>query len=379
MQECFPKANKIEIEEKDFVEGHQHYVGDIIRLTLKYEEDGTERKKYLIFKVPKDGVSAAVFSGLDFIVRESFVYDKIIPLINEYLDEALAPNYYKTIDSKIIVLDNLVEFGYDGGENNRQLCGLDECLSILKALADFHATTHKVLQTKPNLLEPKMFQYSPILEFRQTLAAFYEPILVELLVKNDASFLIPKLKKANSCILTDDGDIASRVHYSNFKFNTLNHGDFRKDNVLLKYGPNNSVEGVKFVDFQTCFWSTPVYDFMYFIIESAKWQVIDNHYETLLDWYLKCLNEKLEKLNCPQVYQRQHFEEDIKKLDICFFIHVLVAAVMLCPSDRNKLLDEVFQGNKENTDYYMEACLKDEIFTSSILSGLKLCHKLGLF
>lgn len=51
---------------------------------------------------------------------------------------------------------------------------------------------------------------------------------------------------------------------------------------------------------------------------------------------------------------------------------------MLCPLDRNRLFTEILQKQK-NYDYYMEACLTDELFTKSVLSGIKLCDKLGIF
>ncbi|KAK7597936.1 hypothetical protein V9T40_014892 [Parthenolecanium corni] len=378
MKECLPKGDKFQIEESSIVEGYQHYVGDIIRLVLKYEEDGIEDKKFLVLKVPKNDDSAAAFSKIDMIVREPFVYEVIIPVMNEYLDETLSPLYYKTIDSKIIVLEDLVKIGYDGGENNRQPYGLNQCFPVLKALAHFHATTHKLCQTKPHLLEPKMFHYSPLLEFRQYLTEFWETILLELLSRNNECSLIPKLKKANVYLRKENDDAAAKVHYSNFNFYILNHGDFRKDNILLKYGSNNVVDGVKILDFQTCFWSTPVYDFMYFFMLSTSVEIIENHFEKLLNWYLECLNEKLNEINCAQAYHKQEFMADIKNVSLCFINFVNVNALMLCPLDRNKLSGEIFQKQK-NYEYYMEACLKDQLFVSSVLSDLKLCDKLGIF
>lgn len=70
MKECLPKGDKFQIEESCIIGGHQHYVGDIYRLTLKYEEDKIQKKKSLVLKVPKSNDSAATFSKLEMIVRE---------------------------------------------------------------------------------------------------------------------------------------------------------------------------------------------------------------------------------------------------------------------------------------------------------------------
>lgn len=378
MKEHFPKCDKFQIEDSSIIEGNQHYVGDIIRLILKYQEDGMPSKKFLVLKVPKNGDTAATFFKLDFMARESFVYDIIIPGISEYFDEPLSPFYYKTIDSKILILEDLVEKGYEGGANNRQPYGLNQCFPVLKALAHFHATTHKLCQKKSHLQECKMFNYAAILQFRQCLSEFWDTILFELLARSNASSLIPKLKNAIFHLQKENEDVRLKIHYSNFNFHVLNHGDFRKDNILLKYSSNNVIEGVKILDFQTCFWSTPVYDFMYFFMLSTHVEIMENDFEKLLDWYLECLNEKLSEVNCSQVYRKQNFMEDIKKLDLCFTAFVLVNSLMLCPLDRNKLLDKIVNRHKDDANC-MEACLEDELFTTSILSGLKLCDKLGLF
>lgn len=379
MKRCFPKGNNFQIEEKSVVEGYQHYVGDIIRLTLKYEEDGKQNEKQLILKVPKDNAAAAVFSKLDFIAREPFVYNHVIPYINDYLDESPAPIYYTAIDSKIIILGNLVEQGYEKGEKGRRSYTLDQCYPILKALANFHATTHKLCQKNADLLEHKMFHYSPALEFRQCMADYFEPILIELLTRNDASSSIPNLKKANFYLRKKDDDVASRLHYSNFDFYVLNHGDFQRGNILLKYGSNDQVEGVKILDYQTCFWSSPAYDFMYFLMISTDVETIDKHFDTLLDWYLKCLNERLSKVNSSRRYQKEDFMDDIKKLCLCLLFFIPFNSLMLCPLDQNELLDKMCLGQKDDIQVYMDACLNDQLYTSTMLSCFRLCNKLGLF
>lgn len=308
------------------------------------------------------------------------MYDVVIPRINNYTDELLTPSYFPTVkDSNILVMENLTALGYEKGQNIRQLYSFNQCLPVLKALAHFHAATHKIAQMDQNLLNNEIFQYPTLFDFKLKSVDLWEPIFYELLARDDASFLIPKFKKAVLYLRQNYEDIKLKFHYSNFKFLVVNHGDFRYDNVLLKNGQNGAVDGVKIIDFQTCFWSTPANDFMYFLITSAGADSINNHYETFLNSYLEYLNKKLKQLNCIQEYGKQDFVEDVKYLRIHNIFHITIAAVLLCPKDRDQLVQTIVRGKKENIQYYREVCLNDQLFTNTILSILKFLDKLGLF
>lgn len=381
LKQCFTKADKFQIVENATNEGHMHYISDIIRLTFKYEEDGIPKTKSLVLKVPTNGDASYLADELNIFDRENFVYDTIIPRINDYLDEPLTPFYIKTADSRIIMLENLVAQGYEKGQNDRLLYNQKQSRPIIKALAYFHAASHKVAQLEPHLLHHKMFQSSILFEMRQNTTDFWEPILFELLARNNASYLISKLKNVTFRLKNDDGNTSS-LHHSNFNFCVLNHGDFRKDNVMLKYGPDNEVDGVKIIDFQTCFWSTPINDFVYFFLMSTETEQIENHYEACVNWYLEFLNEKLRNINCTQAYNRQNFEDDIRRLNVCSVFCIMWTIFRMTPLDelgRARLLDEIVQGKKENIRHYTETFLKDELLTKKVLGVLKLCEKLQLF
>lgn len=210
------------------------------------------------------------------------------------------------------------------------------------------------------------------------MAIFWEPIFMELLAKSNESLLIPKFQNVSHYLKREDDDATSKLQYSKFKFSVLNHGDFRNENLLLRYASNGMVDGVKFVDFQISYWSTPVCDFMYLLLHSAQADVLENHFEILLEWYLECLNTKLKTLSCSTIYTKQNFLQDLQTLYFFPILLVMNAAFIFCPLDRAQLLDTIYQKNTDNIQHYIEACLKDELFTDHVLSGLKLCEKLGL-
>lgn len=375
LEQCFPNADTFRITENPTNGKHHNVISNVINLTIEYQEDGVENKKFLVLKIPKSSDATSYFDELAFYSREAFMYDVVIPRINSYLDTPITPVCFKTIDSRIIILENLTFLDYEKGGNYR--LHLKQCLPIVKALAHFHASSHKVCQMDPHLLDKEILQYSAVLEWRQRIATFWEPILVELLARNNKSYLIPKFKNICLYLKREDTDVKSRIHYSNFKFLVLNHGDFHSDNVLLKYGSNDSVE-VKIIDFQASFWSTPICDFMNFFFLGAEADLIENHFETLLDWYLHCLNEKLKTNDCFKEYRKQDFLEDIQTLNFCSVLYAMCLSFILYPLDRVPLADVIFHKQTENIQYYIDVCLNDKIFSSHVLNCLKLCERLGL-
>lgn len=377
MKLCFPNSKIIRITQNSRNEKHQSVVTEIMDLTVEYEEDGSQKKKRVIMKVPTRQEASSYHDELGFFTKEAYIYDVIIPRINKYLVKPLTPFCYKTIDSRIIVLENLLISNYEGGINYRM--GEKQCHRIIKDLAHFHAASYKLSQVDPEVLSEKIFHISPTLEWRQRMATFWEPVFLELLRRNNESLLIPKLKIIIEYLKREDDDAKSKIHYSNFQFFVLNHGDFRNENLLLKYASNGTIDEVKFVDFQISYWSTPVCDFMYFLIHSADVDTLENHFEEILDSYLQCLNEKLKTLDCSATYTKQNFLNDLQLVNFFPFVFTANTAFLLSPVDRAHLLDTIFQKNIDNIQYYVENCLKNELFTNQILSSLKLCEKLGLF
>lgn len=376
LKQCFPNADKIRITENSTNEKHRSVISNIIDLTIEYEEDGRENRKYLIMKVPTNQEASSFHDELGFFTKEALMYDIIIPRLNNYLEVSLTPFCFKTIDSRIIILENLTISNYEKGSNDR--LNANQCRRIIKDLAHFHAATYKVSQDDPDILSNKILHISPTLEWRQRMAIFWEPIFMELLAKSNESLLIPKFQNVSHYLKREDDDATSKLQYSKFKFSVLNHGDFRNENLLLRYASNGMVDGVKFVDFQISYWSTPVCDFMYLLLHSAQADVLENHFEILLEWYLECLNTKLKTLSCSTIYTEQNFLQDLQTLYFFPILLVMNAAFIFCPLDRAQLLDTIYQKNTDNIQHYIEACLKDELFTDHVLSGLKLCEKLGL-
>lgn len=134
MKQCFPNADKIRITENSTNEKHRSVISNIIDLTIEYEEDGRENRKYLIImKVPTNQEASSFHDELGFFTKEALMYDIIIPRLNNYLEVSLTPFCFKTIDSRIIILENLTISNYEKGSNDR--LNANQCRRIIKDLA----------------------------------------------------------------------------------------------------------------------------------------------------------------------------------------------------------------------------------------------------
>jgi len=180
LKQCFPRATKFQIKENAANEGPQSYFSAVIRLTADVEEEGSQRRKFLVLKVPNTCDVTSFSDDFDLFGRETFVYEVLIPRLNNYSAEALTPSYLKTVDSKIIVLEDLVARGYEG-QGNPQLCNLRQSLFVVRALANFHASSYKVVLTDRQLAENEILNRYALLEIRRESCKFWKPVFRELL------------------------------------------------------------------------------------------------------------------------------------------------------------------------------------------------------
>lgn len=377
LKRCFPDADNVRIVHNTLEDGNLHFTSNVTRFVVEYEQDHKTCQKQLVMKVPTSAPIGAIFESLEFFNREICMYEKVIPRMRKYLDKSLTPAHLYTTDSKILVLEDLIAKGYESGEKLPPL-DFGQTEAVLKAFAHFHAASHKLHEEDPHFLSDLLATHIPVIECRRMVVSVWAPVVLELLNRQNETSLAAKVRPVIDFLEKDDDELRTLIDQSNFKFVVLNHGDSRKDNVLLKYGSHNQVENVQFIDFQISVWSSPLFDIFYFLTTSVSFDVIEAHFDDLIDGYLHELNEKLEKLNCTSTYLRPDFDEDLKIVRFYLFFCVLCLCYVISPLDRNQK-EEMFLEPEPNVSYLCHICFKDENFVKSIYRWLKYCEKLQVF
>lgn len=377
LKSCFPGAENVRIVHSALEDGNLHFTSVVTRFVVEYEQDRKTHRRHLVMKVPTSAPVVAVCENLNFFNREICMYEEVIPLMNKYLDESLAPAHLRTTDSKILVLEDLTARGYESGE---KLPALDfsRTQAVLKAFAHFHAASHKLHQENRNF-RPNLFDTHVLsVEGRRIALDTWAPVVLELLKRKNETSLAAKAEQAISFLEKDDDDLRAIINQSNFKFVVLNHGDSRKDNMLLKFGPRREVEGVQFIDFQANVWSSPLLDIFYFFATSVTFDEIETHLDDLIDGYLQELNGKLKKLGCASTYTRADFDEDYKILRFYIFFCALCLCHFISPLSRSQKEDIILKP-EQDIDHLCHICFNDENFVKSLYGWLKFCERSKVF
>lgn len=105
-------------------------------------------------------------------------------------------------------------------------------------------------------------------------------------------------------------------------FNTLNHGDFWLNNIMVKHrevigseteSSNLTMENCIFIDFQDSCWASPAIDLHYFLNTSLCESGRPVAFNELIDVYYMELTEILKKLNyCKTIPTQKEFHEQFK-------------------------------------------------------------------
>lgn len=64
----------------------------------------------------------------------------------------IAPRHFYTSESKVLVLEDLLEIGYKMGDRHQQL-NFSECVTALRTLASFHAGSFKLNENSLNIMD----------------------------------------------------------------------------------------------------------------------------------------------------------------------------------------------------------------------------------
>ncbi|XP_031781523.1 uncharacterized protein LOC116416639 [Nasonia vitripennis] len=92
------------------------------------------------------------------------------------------------------------------------------------------------------------------------------------------------------------------------------HGDGWVNNLLYHHDKNGKVDDVKIVDYQIARTCSPLKDLPYFLCASGSMDIIDNHFDELLDIYYDKYVEVLARIGCDvSAFTKESFHKQLDK------------------------------------------------------------------
>ncbi|KAJ8918598.1 hypothetical protein NQ315_013103 [Exocentrus adspersus] len=256
-----------------------------VDISLKNDNDDSEEELHVVAKcIPEDEVLKEVFNIQVSCKVEIAFYDTIVPTLQQFqrdkgVEEVVDffPRMYASRinlnggelvdENAVLLLENLKGAGYQN-VNRLESLDLQTIKFILKNLAAFHAVPLAL-----KLLKPDIFQVK----------------------------IKPFLKDPNP-------------PRSKGGHNPLVHNDMWINNIMVKFDEDQPV-GVKFVDFQMPTYQSPATDLFFLLLSSVKKDVLEKHFDHLIEFYHKNFVDQLRILGCEiSPFSLEKFLEELKSV-----------------------------------------------------------------
>ncbi|XP_018569816.1 uncharacterized protein LOC108909865 [Anoplophora glabripennis] len=294
-------------------------------LTLK-EENGTEKELHAVAKmIPGQEFAREAFNIQVTFKNEIAMYNVIAPTLRDFQRENgvnkvidCFPEFYGarlnlgeqngTVDENaVLILENLNFKEYQCVDRHVGF-DLETAQLILKDLAAFHAVPLALKLKKPEVFDEKIRPYlapfrPPPMPFENEIQSLFLEIL------QDSYKCIPWIPKVKN-IFNNVG--AARDAPPREPFATLTHGDMWVNNTMIKFRNKVPVSN-KLVDFQVCDYKSPATDLFFFLFTSVQLSVLQDDFDSLIEFYHKHFISHLEKLKCDTApFSLPKFLEEMK-------------------------------------------------------------------
>lgn len=343
-QEC---VDILEYEVTPAVPEGSNYLGCLYRVKVNYKKEcsKTVENISLIIKAPVAKSIIKEFADkLDTVTREAEIYNTVLPQMNRYLEEdTIAPKKYFSPRKDMLVLEDLTSKGYRMCDRIKQL-DHDHCMSCMRAIAKFHASSVALHNVNPKLIET---------------------VGKEVLFAEDTGWYESQNGYIKNCFTSTANGLKTVKAYEKFgemvfqqidsmweklvkvfskekPFRVLNHGDVWTNNILFKHDECGRITDVKLVDFQMCRYTTLGTDIQYFLVACPNADVRLNGFSDLLDEYRKTFNVTLRKLNCNIQLSAEELENEVKSAEPfqLFVLCTLLPIALADPENPPRAVDD---------------------------------------
>lgn len=153
------------------------------------------------------------------------------------------------------------------------------------------------------------------------------------------------------------------------RFNVLCHGDMWSNNVMFRYSESGDVEECMLVDFQMGFYSSPMLDLHYFIVNSLSHEDKTSQVDHIVYLYHKQLAKNLRSLGykgkIPSLLELQ--QDFLETGGFGVFTLISVLPVITAPSSDDSTLDNLTSQSESDQSLVIKRRMyTNPIFTQSL-------------
>ncbi|XP_077293923.1 uncharacterized protein LOC143916614 [Arctopsyche grandis] len=319
-----------------------NYMSQIQRVKIAaVSSDGTLVNKFFIMKVEDQADEKKSLLNTDKVwANEEFVYDSIIPRLEELSNSSIASPKYYYGDDKMILLEDLDESGHRMGDRAKGL-NLDHTLLVMDKLAQFHAASFAYRYKNRPEFEKLMFYYNHPWSSSENAISMAPYIRKSIL---DAIDLVKAHKypeDAYESVFKVLRDFIEKEDKAIVQFEmcpeedsvVFVHGDLWGNNIMFLYDNETSTPiDAKFLDFQGTRPGSVCKDLLYFIFLSVEPSVRTENFDKIIEFYHSKLGEHMRQcLPSKDPYVNAFTYEKFLNQFLQYKLYGLVNAIILLP------------------------------------------------
>lgn len=323
-------------------------------LTLRDKQNSEKYASIFIKCIPTDTNKDYLPGLIKGCRKEILVFSKVINEVNSLLEsigsfDSITAQWIGSgeVPTHFLMIEDLSAASYQMAKKREGL-DLQHSVLVMRLIAKYHAATAVILEKNMIVVEDfkECTKYvSGNDRGLRKIISFIVPVIVDNLTKrsNVPPRLIDEIRKLGETL---PDTLEKLTQFKPNRFNVLIHGDLWANNLMFRYS-NGEIMGVKFIDFQESFVSSPIYDVLFYIYSSLKEEVLINNFDFLIDEYYNTLCKTLNTLQYDGMpYSVEDLKNDVKEYMILDkFLTVFVTAVALASEDSSLPFEGTSRGH----------------------------------
>ncbi|XP_053673519.1 uncharacterized protein LOC128723780 [Anopheles nili] len=378
-----------------------NYSSDVFTIVVHYNGD---REIRLVAKIVVGAEVIKTFAEkLNAFTKEVYTFRTLLPTFTRIVADGRTDDsvqfgarcFYATREPvDTIVFEDLKHRGYQLADRTRGGLDLAHCELIMRKIGLFHAAS--MVYVAQGSTERRLFteRYSrgiacpgedttsnpALVMFYNGLVKFLEvsanwPELDRTIWRKLEALQSDYTRRVIEC-LSAEGDDQPEDGYR-----VLNHGDLWGNNMMFRYGKDEIVQEVMFVDYQLSNYGSPGLDLVYCLYNCAQFEVRENRINDLLQVYYGSLCEGLRIGGYQQ--RKPTFDDVLKEFARHEFIG-LVSGLSMLPiimmerteCDAELSFDNLLEG--QHAEKLRDIQYQGKLYRQSVIPILERFHARGL-